>query len=113
MTDLTQIQASTINSGLKSFIVGKMWLTSKDGSRPGCIRISRYLPKDIVLKPSVTLFIHQNNKRAGKADADYSISVLLPTAVTDNLIAQERLLSQQGAVKANAEAPVAPQNATF
>ena len=84
------VTASNPNAGLKSFIIGKMWINSQDGSRPGAIRISRDLPTDIVLKAGTTLFLNTNSKREGKADADYSVSVLLPVAVADQLIEAER-----------------------
>jgi hypothetical protein len=76
------------NSGLKNFIIGKMWVSSQNGSRPGAIRIDRDLPQDIILKAGTTLFLRTNTKRPGKVDADYSVTVLLPTAVTDELIAE-------------------------
>ena len=80
---------------LKNFIIGKMWTSSQDGTRPGSIRINRDLPKDILLKANTVLFLHKNNKREGKIDPDYSVSVLLPTAVTDNLIAETAKIKAQ------------------
>ena len=82
------ITAVTPNDGLKNFIIGKLWVNSQDGSRPGSLRISRDLPSDIVLTPGVTLFLTPNRKREGKIDADYSVSILLPVATADHLIAQ-------------------------
>jgi len=88
--DNQPVVAEKTNSGLKNFIIAKMWVNSQDGSRPGTIRVSRDLPSDIVLKPGTTLFLNVNSKREGKMDADYSVSVLLPTAVADKLIEAER-----------------------
>lgn len=84
------VVASNSNAGLKNFIIGKMWVNSQDGSRPGAIRISRDLPTDIVLKAGTTLFLSVNTKREGKNDADFSVTVLLPVAVADQLIEAER-----------------------
>lgn len=91
MTNNQPVVASNTNAGLKNFIIGKMWVNSQDGSRPGAIRISRDLPTDIVLKAGTTLFLNTNTKREGKVDADYSVSVLLPTATADQLIEAERM----------------------
>ena len=85
-----QIIAKPANDGLKNFIIGKLWILSQDGSRPGSIQISRNLPKDIVLTKGTTLFFNTNEKRADKQDADYSVSVRLPIAIADELIALER-----------------------
>lgn len=85
------VVASSPNAGLKNFIIGKMWTNSQDGTRPGAIRISRDLPTDIVLKPGTSLFLNTNQKREGKdRDADFSVSVLLPVAVANQLIEAER-----------------------
>ena len=93
MNNQTTVTASTSNAGLKNFIIGKMWTNSQDGNRPGAIRISRDLPTDVVLKAGTTLFLNTNSKREGKNDADYSISILLPTQLADSLIEAERNLS--------------------
>ncbi len=95
------VVAANVNSGLKNFIIGKMWSSSVDGSKPGAIRISRNLPANIVLKAGTTLFLNHNTKREGKVDADYSVSVLLPVAIAEKLIKAER------AVAATVPAPVA------
>ena len=84
--------ASATNAGLKNFIIGKMWLNSVDGNRPGAIKISRDLPTDIVLKPGTTLFLTPNIKRQSKNDADFSVTVLLNIEVANNLIEAERTL---------------------
>ncbi|MCR4260820.1 MAG: hypothetical protein NUV96_00530, partial [Candidatus Colwellbacteria bacterium] len=57
------VVASAANAGLKNFIIGKMWVNSVDGNRPGAIKISRDLPTDIVLKAGTTLFLTTNTKR--------------------------------------------------
>jgi hypothetical protein len=88
--DKASVIASSANEGLKNFIIAKMWLSAQDGVRPGTMRVSRDLPSDIVLKPGTTLFLSRNTKREGKMDADFSVSILLPAAVADNLIAAER-----------------------
>lgn len=81
-----QAVAAEVNRGLKHFIIGKFWINSIDGTRPGAVKISRNLPRDIVLKAGTTLFLNNNKKREGKTDADYNVSVLLPTAIADKLI---------------------------
>lgn len=88
------VEAVASNSGLKNFIVGKAWATSQDGVRPGTLRINRDLPRNIILKPDMTLFLNKNTKRDGKNDADYSVSILLPTALADTLIAEEHALAE-------------------
>lgn len=89
------IAPSPTNSGLKHFAIGKMWLTSLNGNKPGTIRISSSLPKDIRLTPNSTLFLSFNTKRAGKSDADYNVSVLLPTEAVDKLIQEEKAIIQR------------------
>ena len=84
------IIASALNEGLKNFIIGKLWIHSTDGSRPGAIRINRNLATDIILKAGTTLFLNHNKKRDNKQDADYSISVLLPATTANQLIEAER-----------------------
>ena len=106
MTDLKNIEASVVNDGLKHFIVAKMWVSSQDGSRPGVIRVSRSLPANITLKANTTLYLQPNNKREGKQDADYSVSVLLPTETSNQLIAAEQILIQKAKAEAAAVAPV-------
>jgi len=86
MEKTQSVIASCLNQGLKNFIIGKLWVNSVDGSRPGAIRINRNLAADIILKAGATLFLNTNKKREGKQDADFSVSVLLPTATTDKLI---------------------------
>jgi|SRR3989338_1489208 len=84
------IVAASLNEGLKNYIIGKLWIHSTDGSRPGAIRINRNLATDIILKAGTTLFLNHNKKRDGKQDADFSISVLLPAATANELIEAER-----------------------
>ena len=78
--------ASSLNQGLKNFIIGKLWIHNVTGNRPGAIRISRNLPTSVTLEPGATLFLNTNLKRDGKQDADFNISVLLPTETVDKLI---------------------------
>ncbi len=87
--------AQVNNAGLKNFIVGKLWATSKDGTRPGVLRINRTLPKDIILTAGTSMFLTANEKRDGKIDADYSVSVLLPIDTANELIAAEKLAASQ------------------
>lgn len=89
------IVASCLNQGLKNFIVGKLWVNSVDGSRPGAIRINRNLATDIILKAGATLFLNTNKKRENKQDADFSVSVLLPVETADRLIEAEHQASQK------------------
>ena len=90
MEKTQSVIASSLNEGLKNFIIGKLWVNSVDGSRPGAIRINRNLATDIILKAGATLFLNTNKKRENKQDADFSVSVLLPTATADKLIEAER-----------------------
>lgn len=85
------IVASGLAQGLKNYIIGKLWITNVSGNKPGAIRISRNLPSDLVLKAGSTLFLNQNTKREGKQDADFSVSVLLPTELADKLIQTQKL----------------------
>ncbi len=87
------IVASSLAQGLKNFIVGKLWLHSVDGNRPGAIRISRNLPADITLQAGATLFLNTNLKRDGKMDADFNVSILLPVETADQLIQSQKLAS--------------------
>jgi len=86
------IVAQNTNSGLKNFIIGKIWCTSKDGTKAGSIRINKDLPREITLTPGTVLYLHANTKREGKLDADYSVSVLLPSKLADELIGTQRQL---------------------
>ena len=90
MEKTQSVIASSLNEGLKNFIIGKLWVNSVDGSRPGAIRINRNLATDIVLKAGATLFLNTNKKRENKQDADFSISVLLPVDTANQLIEAER-----------------------
>jgi len=89
------IVASSLNEGLKNYIIGKLWINSVDGSRPGSIKINRNLATDVILKAGATLFLNTNKKRENKQDADFSISVLLPTETADKLIEAEHQASQK------------------
>lgn len=95
-----QIAIQGQSDGLKSFIIGKLWITSTDGQRPGSLRISRTLPKDMVLTKGTVLSMHLNKKREGKQDADYTVSVRLPEAQADELIALEKAERAKLAVNA-------------
>jgi len=92
---MENIIASSLNEGLKNFIIGKLWINSVDGSRPGAIRINRNLATDIILKAGATLFLNTNKKREGKQDADFSVSVLLPVDTANQLIEAEHQASQK------------------
>lgn len=92
MNNNESVIASSTNAGLKNFIIGKMWLNSVDGNRPGAIKVSRDLPTDIVLKAGTTLFLTANKKREGMNDADFSVTVLLPVETANKLIDAERVL---------------------
>jgi len=74
------------NNGLKNVIIAKAWKPNPETGRQGSMKVSRDLSQDIVLKPGTTLNVNFNNQRDGKQDADYSVSVLLPTATADQLI---------------------------
>jgi len=91
-TKTTAVVAQSANSGLKHMIIGKLWSTSKDGTKAGSIRINRDLPRDITLTPGTVLHLHANNKRPDKFDADFSVSVLLPAQLADQLIGTQKQL---------------------
>jgi hypothetical protein len=91
-TTKTAVVAQNANSGLKHLIIGKTWLNSKDGTKAGSIRINRDLPRDITLTPGTVLYLHANTKRPDKLDADFSVSVLLPAQLADQLIGAQRQL---------------------
>lgn len=73
------------NSGLMNFIVGKLWLNDETG-RLANLNINRDLPQDLVLKAGTSLLLTKQTKRPGKMDADYSVSILLPTEQAKQLI---------------------------
>ena len=91
-TKSVAVIAQNTNSGLKNFIIGKLWSTSKDGTKAGSIRINKDLPRDITLTPGTVLYLHANIKRPDKFDADFSVSVLLPATLADQLIGTQRQL---------------------
>jgi len=83
----------------KPLIIGKEWLTSKDGTRLGRLVLSNKLPfelvlrtptKDIVLPKGAVFNRFPNQKRDGREDADVSVSIYLPADITDELIAMQR-----------------------
>ena len=86
-----QIKAVSQNEGLMNFIIGKVWLNA---GRGGQLIIDRDNPADIVLTPGmrVNLTDQTNRKRDGKLDADYSVSVLLPTEQVQRLIEEKKTL---------------------
>lgn len=88
------IQAQSTQQ-FKNFIFGKIWLTSKDGMRPGSFKVIRDLPRDILVKAGQTYPIHINAKRDGKKDADFSVSILLPVDVANQMIAAQAQMKAQ------------------
>jgi hypothetical protein len=84
VTTVASVQAAT-----KPFIIGKEWLTSRNGQYPGRIVLSNRLPCDIVLKPGSVINRFANVKRT-EADADFTLSITLPAAEADNLIALQK-----------------------
>ena len=99
------IIAEPVNSTLMRFIFAKLWVKSQDGKNPGSIKISRDLPRDIVLKAGTTIALHDNNQRLdqGKQDADYSLSILLPRELAMELIEQEKALKAERAQRTETE----------
>lgn len=108
MENKDTVVASSTNSGLKNFIIGKMWINSQDGSRAGSIKINRDLPCTIALKADTTIYLHTNTKREGKNDADYSVSILLPTSTTDGLIAKVNAARKEANEAPEVEVAVKP-----
>ena len=76
------------NSNLKSVSIGKLWSKSSDGTKPGSIRISQFLPGPLTLAPGSVILMYANNKRPGKADADFTLSIRLPEQKANELIEQ-------------------------
>jgi plastocyanin len=74
----------------KFVVIGKMWLKSQDGTRPGCIRMSKFMPSNIILKPGDTLSFFRNDKREGHQDADLNVCIKLPNAEATAFIAAEK-----------------------
>lgn len=84
------IKPAKVNQGLKPFIIGKLWTSSKDSNRPGALVISRSLQESFEISAGQRFNLFPNTKREGKQDADYSVSMLLPEAEADRLIEAER-----------------------
>lgn len=91
-TTKTAVVAQNTNSNLKNFIIAKLWLSDKSGTKAGSIKINRDLPRDITLTPGTALYLHANTNREGKQDADFSVSVLLPSQLANQLIGAQRQL---------------------
>lgn len=90
MENNTTIAVHGSNVSNKTYIVGKIWIRSKDGTRPGCVRINQDLPQNLTIHPGATLILHENIKRTGKMDADFSVSVILPAETANRLIAAQK-----------------------
>lgn len=88
------IVAARQNSGLMNFIIGRAWLNTDTG-RVGNLIINRDLPHDLVLHAGTTLLLtdQTDRKRAGKLDADYSVSILLPTEQAQRLIEETKAIA--------------------
>lgn len=85
------ISAVSQNEGLKNFIIGKVWLNA---GRGGQLIMDRDNPANIVLTPGMKINLTDQTakKREGKIDADFSVSVLLPTETANRLIAEKQAL---------------------
>ena len=85
----TQIKAVSQNEGLMNFIIGKVWLNA---GRGGQLIVDRDNPAEIILTPGmrINLTDQTDKKREGKQDADYSVSILLPTADAMRLIEEKK-----------------------
>lgn len=96
---------------LKSAIIGKMWANVGHDIVPATyalptdmifnanesyligglsFRTDRNLIEPVEVKAGARLFFYTNKKRADKQDPDYSVSVLLPEAQADEVIANSR-----------------------
>ena len=58
-------------------------------------RTDRNTTIPVTVKAGEKLFFYANNKRAGKEDPDYSVSVLLPVAEAEAVIANSRAGSEE------------------
>ena len=88
------IVAAKQNSGLMNFIIGRAWLNTDTG-RVGNLIINRDLPHDLILQAGTTLLLtdQTDRKRVGKLDADYSVSILLPTEQAIKLIDETKSIA--------------------
>lgn len=95
MTNLIKTSAQSVQNvvtpvattATKPFIIGKEWLHSRNGQYPGRIVMSNKLPDDLVV-PLKNLVINRfANQKRTEADADFTLSITLPAAETDRLIA--------------------------
>jgi hypothetical protein len=88
---IEQIKAVSQNDGLMNFIIGKIWLNP---GRGGQVIIDRDNPADIILTPGmkINLTDQTGKKREGKADADFSVSILLPEQQAIELIEKKKAL---------------------
>lgn len=86
-----QVSAVSQNEGLMNFIIGKAWINQGRGAQ---LIIDRDNPVDIVLTPGmkINLTDQTSQKREGKMDADYSVSILLPTETAERLIEEKKAL---------------------
>ena len=89
-----KIVAAKQNSGLMNFIIGRAWLNTDTG-RVGNLIINRDLPHDLILQAGTTLLLtdQTDRKRVGKLDADYSVSILLPTEQAIKLIDETKSIA--------------------
>ena len=86
------VSASTSTTGLKHFIIGRLWTKSINGTKPGTLKISRSLPTNIILKPGTSLFLSQPNAE-DSSSADFNVSILLPAETSAQLIIAKRAIS--------------------
>lgn len=117
MSEVTKVSAPEVIAVLKSFIIGKMWLNgetnlvaniklSEDLHITPSLRLSvgkksivinRNLPEPMTIKAGSELRFFRNNKREGKMDPDYTVSVQLENSVAENLINAQKAFELQPA----------------
>lgn len=74
--------------------IGRFWVNADatpENRRPALSgQIDRDLPVTITLAPNAKLVLYPNNKRDGKRDADFRLSIELPTATANDIIELQR-----------------------
>ena len=91
MSNITTRAASERTT--KSLNIGRAWINNvPEGTRGPAlsIQLDRNLGADISLSPGDRVYLWPNNKRAGVRDADFRLSLDVPTALADEIIERQR-----------------------
>jgi hypothetical protein len=77
----------------KPLNIGRAWINKvSEGSRGPAlsIQMDRNLSADITLSPGDRVYLWPNKKREGIRDADFRLSMDVPTALADEIIERQR-----------------------